>query len=149
MDFSRHVITNIKTQLSFLPYVCFSSIRHCATNLNFTPTYGPREASPRCTSFRYDGPVRNEVAKVMFLQASVCPQGVGGGGVCPRSRHPPSRHPLGADSPWNRHPPGADTPPEQTPPPRYGHCCGRYASYWNAFLSIILIHQKDYVCSIS
>ena len=65
--------------------------------------------------------VRNEVAKVMFLQASVCPQG----GVClsacwdatpPGSRHPPwirhprSRHPPGADTP------GADTPPEQTPP---------------------------------
>ena len=26
-----------------------------------------------------------------------------------------------------------DTPQEQTPP-RDGHCCGRYASYWNAFL---------------
>ena len=27
-----------------------------------------------------------------------------------------------------RHPPG------QTPPPPDGHCSGRYASYWNAFL---------------
>ena len=57
LDFSRHVITNITMQLVFLPYVCFSSIRPCATILNFTPTYGPREASPRCTSSRYDGPV--------------------------------------------------------------------------------------------
>ena len=54
-----------------------------------------------------------------------------GGGVClsacwdttpPQSRHPPSR---------SRH------PQEQTHPPTHpgdGHCCGRYASYWNAFL---------------
>ena len=160
--------------------------------------------------------VRNEVVKVMFLQASVCPQG--GWGVwisaCwdttppwsrhpleqtppgadthppgadtpPQSRHPRSRHPPGADTPppradplsrhipqtdtpQSRHPPGsrhpgsrhprppleqtppttpradtplgADTPWEQTPPrsrhlsPRNGHCCGRYASCWNAFL---------------
>ena len=107
--------------------------------------------------------VRNEVAKVMFLQVSVCPQG---GGVClsawwdtppPRSRHPPEEtpHPLeqtppGADTPGSRHPPeqtpprnkhprgsrhppGAD-PSGADPPPRDGHCCGRYASYWNAFL---------------
>ena len=65
--------------------------------------------------------VRNEVAKVMFLQASVCPQGGSGvsasvhAGIIPLS---PTR---------SRHRPGADTP-------RYGHCCGRYASYWNAFL---------------
>ena len=53
-------------------------------------------------------------------------------------RHPPGRHP------W------ADTPPRQTPLcqvhagihtplpsacwDRHGYCCGRYASYWNAFL---------------
>ena len=66
----------------------------------------------------------------------------------PQSRHPPgSRHPPVADTPWGADPReqttpwGADThPPEQTPPreqttpPRYSHCCGRYASYWNAFL---------------
>ena len=76
---------------------------------------------------------RNEVAKVMFLQASVCPQG--GGGVClsacwdttpPGSRHPlewtpppGSRHPLPGSrhTPQSRHPSRADTPPlEQTPP---------------------------------
>ena len=90
--------------------------------------------------------VRNEVAKVMFLQASVH------GGVClsawcdtppreqtppgadtPWEQTPPIADPLeqtpprtdtpGADTPWSRHPipgadtsPGADTPPEQTPP---------------------------------
>ena len=48
---------------------------------------------------------RYPLGKVMFLQASVCPQR--GGGVClsacwdtPRSRPPRSRHP-----PWSRHPP--------------------------------------------
>ena len=94
----------------------------------------------------------------MFLQASVCPRG-GGGSVClsacwvtpPREQttpleQTPPQTPPGADTPWSRHPPGADTPPwsrhnpEQTPPrnrhppgsrhpPRYDHCCGRYASY--------------------
>ena len=33
---------------------------------------------------------------------------------------------------WGVHPPWAD-PPRQTPPSD-GHCSGRYASYWNAFL---------------
>ena len=100
--------------------------------------------------------VRNEVAKVMFLHLSVCPQR----GVClstcwdtappPREQHPRSRHPprasthLGADtSPGSRPPPGADTPQpplwEQAPPgadtpPGDGYCCRRYASCWNAFL---------------
>ena len=75
--------------------------------------------------------VRNEVAKVMFLQASVCPQGLGVRGClpqcmvgyhtpCPRSMDPPSADtPLEqtprADTPWSRHHPGADTP-MQTPP---------------------------------
>ena len=67
--------------------------------------------------------VRNEVAKVMFLQASVCPQG----GV-PDQEHPQgadippppsSRHPLGLDTPPRPGtPPGADTtPPDQVHPP--------------------------------
>ena len=89
----------------------------------------------------------------MFLHLSVCPRG----GVClsacwdttappPRSRRPPP--------PGTRHRPSpagtpplleADTPPEQTPqagspgpdpspPPADDYGCGRYASYWNAFL---------------
>ena len=52
--------------------------------------------------------VRNEVAKVMFLHLSVCPQG-GGLPQCMLG------YPLGANTP-----PIADTPPlpfEQTPPP--------------------------------
>ena len=75
----------------------------------------------------------------------------------PWSRPPREQNPLeqtppspGADNPsWEKTPPGADTPPrsrhhppcEQTtpwdqsnPPRRDGHFCGRYASYWNAFL---------------
>ena len=63
-------------------------------------------------------------------------------------------HPLGRHLPLGRHPPRADTPlpsaccdthtPAKcmlgyTPLPsacwdRHGYCCGRYASYWNAFL---------------
>ena len=53
------------------------------------------------------------------------------GGAC--VPHAPPRS-ANADT---HSPPGAYTPPprEQTPPsPRDGHCCGRYSSYWNAFL---------------
>ena len=47
---------------------------------------------------------------------------------------PPSRHPSPQEQtpPWSRHPLEADNPPR-----RDGHCCGRYASYWNAFLLTI------------
>ena len=69
---------------------------------------------------------------------------------------------LWVDTPWGRCPPWADNSPGQTPhgqtsphwadtplpgrhspgqtppladtPPADGYCCGRYASYWNAFL---------------
>ena len=75
-----------------------------------------------------------------------------GGGVCLSAwwdTTPPGEDTPGADTPQEQTPPGtrhtplgpdtpprADTPLEQTPPlPRDGHCCGRYASYWNAFLS--------------
>ena len=74
--------------------------------------------------------VRNEVAKVMFLQACVCPHGGGGSASVHTGMPPGSRHPQEQTPPGSRHPPGADTPP----PRRDGHCCGRYASYWNAFL---------------
>ena len=94
-----------------------------------------------------------EVAKVMFLQASVCPQGgecltrytppgqvqpprpgtPPGPGTLPRTRYTPSpgryTPPKAGTPPQTRY-----TPPDQVHPPRYGHCCGRYASYWNAFL---------------
>ena len=83
---------------------------------------------------------RNEVvAKVMFLQVCVCPQG---GGCLPQCM-------LGCQTPpWDQ----ADTPQDQEDPPwdqadplRPGRppreadssirsTSGRYASYWNAFL---------------
>ena len=95
-------------------------------------------------------------AKVMFLQASVILST--GGGCLPRCMlgYPPrTRHPPGADTPQSRHPPRADTPPEaDTPlweqtPPRTRHppweadsgiqsTSGWYASYWNAFLLLII-----------
>ena len=68
--------------------------------------------------------VRNEVAKVMFLQASVCPQGGGCLPQCmvgytpPRSRHPTprSRHSWEQTPPWSRHPPEQTLPEADTPP---------------------------------
>ena len=79
--------------------------------------------------------VRNEVAKVMFLQVCVCPQGglLRGGcpvprwGVLVRGVVPGPRGGLlrGVGIPaWT----------EADHPGRDGYCCGRYASYWNAFL---------------
>ena len=77
------------------------------------------------------------------------------GADTPRSRHPPGTDtpspgtdtPLGADTSQEQTPLGADTPlgagipradtplgADTPPPPRYGHCCRRYASFWNAFL---------------
>ena len=82
--------------------------------------------------------VRNEVAKVMFLQACVYPHG---GGVStsvhagiphPQKQTPPEQTPC-----RSRHPPVADNPPGADIPRRDGHCCGRYASYCSVFLFIL------------
>ena len=61
-------------------------------------------------------------------------------GTPPGTRYPPPWDQV----PWDQvHPPGPDTTPrdqvhppgtQYTPPPGDGYCCGRYASYWNAFL---------------
>ena len=54
-----------------------------------------------------------------------------GPGTTPDQVHPPGpRTPPGTryTPPGSRYPPGVGTPP------RDGYCCGRYASYWNAFL---------------
>ena len=109
---------------------------------------------------------RNEVvAKVMFLQVCVCPQGgrvsasVHAGMPDPpdqadppgTGRHPPGpgRHPPDqADTPGPGRPP---TPPRnrQTPPQEEDSSIrstsGRYASYWNAFLFLdfIVLFQKN------
>ena len=63
----------------------------------------------------------------------------------PRSRHPPlgrynppgQTHPSGQTPPGQTHPLLGRHPPGQTPPFRDGHWSGRYASYWNAFLSVV------------
>ena len=59
----------------------------------------------------------------------------------PRPRTPQSRHPLDqAPPPPSRHPPDQAPPGSRhlrtrhPPPPADGYCCGRYVSYWNAFL---------------
>ena len=120
--------------------------------------------------------VRNEVAKVMFLQACVCPRGeyltwYPPGTRCtpPDQVHPPQTRctlPRPGTPPWDQvhppppvtrypprtrytprdqvHPPGPDTPlrTRYSPPARstarWGirSTCGRYASYWNAFLFV-------------
>ena len=69
----------------------------------------------------------------MFSQASVIL--FTGGGVYP------SMH-------WGRHPP-ADTPPlADTLPPLDGHCSGRYASYWNAFLFSVQKQSRRFLARL-
>ena len=92
--------------------------------------------------------VHNEVVKVMFLHLSVCSQGRSLP-QCritpPQSRHKPpwSRHPPGADTPLEQAPPWKQTPRETRHPPANGYCCGRYASYRNAFLfSFYLVKER-------
>ena len=84
-----------------------------------------------------------------------------GPGTPPRTRYTPQdqvpprpgTHPRTRYTPRNQlHPPGSGTPPpdqvpprdQVSPPPRDGYCCGRYASYWNAFLSCryLLIYMR-------
>ena len=106
--------------------------------------------------------VRDEVAKVMFytclsIHREGLPQCMLGYQALPtpRSRHPP---PAGTPRPGtprqsrHTHTPGAD-PLEQahTPPPPQadGYCCGRYASYWNAFLlHFVFTVRQWYICAI-
>ena len=68
--------------------------------------------------------VRNSsYGKVMFSQVSVCPQ---------RGVYTPllGRYPTGQTAPPDRNPPMGRHPLPQAD----GHCSGRYAFYWNAFL---------------
>ena len=74
--------------------------------------------------------VRNEVAKVMFLHLSVILFTPGVGGVCLSACWDTT--PLGSTPPQEAHPLEAHT--TTRPPPPDGCRCGRYASYWNAFL---------------
>ena len=91
--------------------------------------------------------VRNEVAKVMFLQVPVCPRGGGGYPSMPCRWYPImpcSRSPgggcllLGGGCllwGWCLLRGGVDG---DTPASADGYCCRRYASYWNAFLFSIV-----------
>ena len=73
--------------------------------------------------------VRNEVAKVMFLHLSV-------------HRGSASVH-AGIPSPGRGHPPDqAPPPPGVGTPLADGYCCGRYASYWNAFLLKVMLRSQ-------
>ena len=98
---------------------------------------------------------KRSCGKVMFLQACVKDSVCEGGGRV--SQHAPGKTPSPpGQTPRGRHPldrhPRADTSPGQTPPcPVHagipppsadGHCSGRYASYWNAFL----LNMKEDLC---
>ena len=91
--------------------------------------------------------VRNEVAKGLCFYSclSFCSQGGSTWtgtppepGTPPRTRYTPQiRYPQ-AGTPWAGTLPGRYTPlGRYTPPPADGYCCGRYASYWNAFLLLV------------
>ena len=62
-----------------------------------------------------------------------------------------SQHAMGCVCPWVwTHPPGRHLPwtppphtPRQTPPSFRDHWSGRYASYWNAFFSLVSLHIRN------
>ena len=123
----------------FLPHIDKSvSVSICSLEYE----YGSRQyksTKPLLYAKKYVITVRNEVAKVMFLQACVCPQGRsdlvpgrGGEGVCSRGVSAPE----GVCSAGAVCSGGCLLCTEVAPPPpgRDDYCCGRYASYWNAFL---------------
>ena len=103
--------------------------------------------------------VCNEVAKVMFLQVSVCPQGVCSRGVSAPGTGTWSRGAWsgvpglggawswGVSAPWGgcgcSRAGGIPACTEAEPPPgRDGYCCERYASHWNAFLLTYMIQLE-------
>ena len=89
---------------------------------------------------------RNEVvAKVIFLQVSVCPQG----GRVSASVHAGMPYPPpDGEPPRMENPPGWRTPPGGEPPPPEADSSirstsGRYASYWNAYLFLKSYCEKS------
>ena len=108
--------------------------------------------------------VRNEVAKVMFLQVSVCQQGGLLPGGCLLRGGVPGPGGPGLGGAWSGGAwswgvpghggclllgasvaaPGGGIPActEAEPPGRDGYCCGRYASHWNAFLLTYMIQLE-------
>ena len=107
----------------------------------YAPTYRPMVQSGRYASYwnAFLLPPANEVCEGYFFTrvflstggGSPDPHLEGGGGKVEGSGWgvSPGPHPRGwgmyPNMHWGRHPP-AD-----------GYCCGRYASYWNAFLFLI------------
>ena len=69
-----------------------------------------------------------------YVFTGVC-LSTGGGSASVHAGIPPPRDhaPPGPDPPGTR-PPRTRPPRDQTPPRERCYCCGRYASYWNAFL---------------
>ena len=118
---------------SFVPYLFFFSL--CTSFSVAFPNY----SSLRISHFAYNTnmviTVRNEVAKVMFLQACVCPHG-GGGWCLPQCMlgYPPRANtPQGADTPPSH--PGADTPPGETATAADGtHPTGMHSCFKELFL---------------
>ena len=75
-------------------------------------------------------------------------------GTPPEQTPPQSRHPPEQTPPGTRHPPGTRPPPG--PDPALCSACweiqstrGWYASYWNAYLFIILLRQKVAVAIVT
>ena len=73
---------------------------------------------------------------------------VPGGGVgipaCTEAEPPPPGRDRGA---WFQGGLVSQHAPRQTPPGRDGYCCGRYASYWNAFLLFFLYLSESNIAS--
>ena len=76
--------------------------------------------------------VRNQVAERLCFHRRLS--------FCLRRGVYPSMH-------WGRHPPPGQTYPSMhwADPPPDGHCSGRYASYWNAFLLKMCLYFLLYV----
>ena len=77
----------------------------------------------------------------MFLQASVILLTGGCLPQCMLGYHPPRKE----APPWEGNPPEGRTPPppmKETPTPGIRSMSGRYASYWNAFLSFLMFESK-------
>ena len=80
-----------------------------------------------CNFLHYYRPQRS-CGKVMFSVKNSVHRGLS-------ARHPQANTPPRQTPPWADTPTPLDRPPRQTPPPPAdGHCSGRSASYWNAFL---------------
>ena len=74
-----------------------------------------------------------------FLQVTLCPQ--------PTPNPPRQTFPPWADPPGRHPPPARADIPEAGTPSRDGHCSGRYASHWNAFL-LYLYFLDTFCCRI-